>query len=186
LQDGEDYLKALEKYVAQNPQCKLVISHGNGLRKNFMEQTAQIKSPYMFMLEHDWLLKDTVRPLPDLCTALQTRPYMHHVRYNLSPVLPDSYDAMLLPYRDNFTLTNGISNNPCMIRLDKIRRDWLPILEQQGLDNFNMGAAGVEENIYAASGHIYGALGFVMGHQAFSTYLAAPMGTASQIDNLGI
>ncbi|MGE3769984.1 MAG: hypothetical protein AB7G06_03435 [Bdellovibrionales bacterium] len=187
LQDaGATYKTALESYIAEHPQMSLALYKGHGLRRVFLDQLEQVKTPYIFFLEHDWLFNDTARPVTDILYAMQQNPLMHHCRYNLAPVLPDAYDAMLLPAGNGFTRTNGVSNNPCLLRVEKFRRDWLPIIQNPDMDTLNMGAAGIEENIYAASGHIYSTLGFITGHQAFGTYIAAAAAQMPQFSNLGI
>jgi hypothetical protein len=115
---------------------------------------------------------------------------MNHTRYNISPVFPDRYDVMLLPEPrlpnpNSFTRTNGVSNNPCLIRLAKLRRDWLPALNNNSFDGFNLGAAGVEENIYSLAAQLARGMGFIKAHEAIGTYIAAPLGAPRQIIHKG-
>ncbi len=188
LQDAAArYRTALEDYVQKNPHCTLRVYTGNGLRRTFVEQSLAARTPYVCLLEHDWVFNSAAMPITDIFAAMQANPAIHHCRYNVNPVLPDGYDSMLLPAAHGLTSTSGFGNQPGLIRTHKLQRDWLPLLAfDDTLDALNHGAAGVEETLQTAAATIYNWLGFIEGHASTGTYFAGALGSKPPMTHTGI
>lgn len=148
---ADAYREKLQR-VAADYNAQLHCRHGHGLRRNFIEAMGMVDTPYYFFLEHDWTFSTDAPPVTVLMDTLQAHPDLNVIRYNYNFNHLQRHDYALLPYATTtgLPLLSGAyyCNNPALVRTEKMKRDWLPLLTDPKYDAHNGGAGGAEEAIY--------------------------------------
>lgn len=151
--DHAPYLAALEK-VANDYNAELRCRPAAGLKTNYLESIAAINTPYVMLLEHDWLFNDNSPTLTQIIDILETYDDIHLLRLNKRPniaIRDDMYLWRTPQIADAPVLrTLAYSNNPHVLRVSKLQRDFLPVIMGEARhDGINGGAGGIEESMKA-------------------------------------
>ncbi|CAN5904237.1 hypothetical protein BH23PLA1_BH23PLA1_00010 [soil metagenome] len=167
---GEDYLRNLRR-LCERQGTELYVRPGLGLKANMLEGLATVTTSYALFLEHDWVFRQRV-DLAGLLDVFDRHNFVNIVRFN--KFWNDSYymwDHLVEP-EDRvaelaLTRTSSWSNNPHVMRVEKWRHDWLPIVgtERAG------GSYGVEEKLYWAYNREIFTRGFHVAHADWGSYL---------------
>jgi hypothetical protein len=121
----------------------------------YIRAVNQSKSDFLFMLEHDWIFnkKHISHSLDNICKIMNDNNLIH-MRFNKRETLAIKWDKNLI-IKDDYCLTDAVSNNPHLIHREKFIKQGLPHITvppegQRG---------GVEQNLTAVKnfkGSIYG------------------------------
>ena len=121
----------------------------------YIKAVSESKSDFLFMLEHDWIFnkKYISHSLNDICKIMNDNNLIH-MRFNKRETLAIKWDKNLI-VKDDYCMTDAVSNNPHLIHREKFIKHGLPYVSvplkgQRG---------GIEQNLTALEnfkGSIYG------------------------------
>ena len=188
---NSNYARNLERF-SHRQGFELAVFDGVGLFNVLNQIVARIHTPYLFLVEHDWLFRSTPLHLGALVEMMNAAPQIHALRFNKRENRIDGNDFLLNIHatREPYALlrTASFSNNPSIIRTDKLRQQWLPMCSsalQRIADKLGGSAFGVEEILsrhYAAD---IRAQGFDKAHALWGTYIVGRAGDAPRVMHLG-
>lgn len=190
------YLEELKKFTAQY-DFALRIDKSPGWRQVRLNMADWVKSPYLFLIEHDWEWCVDL----DLVSLIQTfeeHDHVNYIRFNkranvVTPKLTATRrtggDLYLI--KDSETdipllATPQYSNNPHIERMSKYR-EWCKIVEANNVfAGKNGGAGGFEHPLQEQSLDDLEMLGVEKRNQMWGTYIYGTVGMMQAIKHFGI
>lgn len=179
------YRLNLEK-LCESVGAELNISHGQNYRKHMIHILDNIQTPYLFTLEHDWWLSEPFNPM-EIVLLMQAQEsvnyvklwnYHDHTERFRTPPLIEYFEHDLYGERHTRDFEFGLmpdtlwSTNPNISRVEKWRKDWIPMLRKSDAHDANNGnAGGIEEHISRACYEDFKALLFEEAHAKWGLYL---------------
>ena len=185
------YAGSIETFSRQN---------GFSLRKytgaglfNVLEQTIQsIETPYIFFVEHDWMFRGERLQLPDLIEMMNADPNINAIRLNKRDNFLNGRDFLMgidtAPKNCPLMRTSQFSNNPGIIRTEKMKNEWLPICKEAlklVSDKLGGSAFGIEEILFRKFVADIRDDGFDEVHPQWGTYVFGGLGDPPRIVHLG-
>ncbi len=191
-QRPDSYLTALERFC-QKFNFTLLRFHQAGLLAilNFVVPT--ITTPYIFVLEHDWLFEPQAVQLPDVIAAMDRHEDIHLIRFNKRRNKIAHFDFIMEEEKDVIEIpllrTPAYSNNPSLVRTKALRDYWLPICSQDAyfmeLVKKKGTARGVEQPMMKAQMRSIRQKGFQGAHKQWGRYILGNVGDQHSIIHLG-
>ncbi len=185
------YGRSLERFAREHG-FELSIYPGVGLFNILSRIVENISTPYLLFVEHDWLFRGGPVPIGSIIQWMNFDPHIHSVRFNKRTNRIDGNDFLLSvsSSQDPCALlrTSSYSNNPSILRTDKLKREWLPLCAQalqQVSDRLEGSAFGVEEALFRQLVHDIRAQGFETAHTHWGTYLFGRAGDPARVVHLG-
>ncbi|MDA8138506.1 MAG: tetratricopeptide repeat protein [Desulfobacteraceae bacterium] len=188
---ADAYHTALEEFCRQQ-NFDLKVFESAGLRGIVSEVSTSITTPYLLLVEHDWLFDGPPIPLIELLTVFDHHPDVNMVRFNKRPNAIAGYDFAMEEENPKLGLpllrTVAHSNNPAVLRASKLREVWLPICfndAHYGTQNLKATAFGLEEPLFKKHIQDVRAQGFGRAHKDWGTYLYGRPEDPARIIHLG-
>lgn len=187
----QQYSQALEAFSIQHG-FDLHTFQGVGLFNILNRIVPTIETPYILFVEHDWMFRGDRIQLTVIIEMMNKEPNINAIRLNKRDNYLSGQDFLMnviSPYRDcPLIRTSQFSNNPSIIRTDKLKNEWLPICEEalKGVSNGLGGSAfGVEEILFKRYVRDIRVHGFQTAHALWGTHVFGKMGDPPRIIHLG-
>jgi hypothetical protein len=160
---------------------------------NILNQTIQnVETLYIFLVEHDWLFRGERIQLPVIIDMMKNEPSINAIRLNKRDNYLNGQDFLMstdtIQKKYPLIRTSQFSNNPSIIRTEKLKNEWLPICEEalRGVsDNLGGSAFGVEEVLFRKYVGDIRAHGFHAAHALWGTYIFGRVGDPPRVTHLG-
>jgi hypothetical protein len=110
------------------------------LSDGYVKAVTTSKSPYLFMLEHDWEFVPPIDSLANLI-SLMNQYKITHLRFNKRKNEVAGSDRDVRDIDGKFCLTSWVSNNPHIIHRKRWIREALPFVE------ISKGSRGIEHRL---------------------------------------
>lgn len=185
------YVQNIEAFADENG-FDIIVGHRQGLRGMILKAMQSVKTPYLFMAEHDWRFAGPPLCMDYLIRVFDSFPWVHLVRFNQRPNHIARYDFIIekertIPYPP-LLKTAAHSNNPSLLRVSTLQRKWLPIcLNDPVYGSADLGgtAFGVEEPLFKKHINDIHEYGFEKAHQQWGTYILGNPGDRERIVHIG-
>ncbi len=185
--EHEENLRSL----ANELNMSLISKVDVGLTTIVKETVNAIKTPYLLLLEHDWSFFENIK-ICDIIEAFEENCKINYVRFNKyenvgRPPPKDCPTSMHDSIKPEFDIknckiellkTNLWSNNPCIFRVSKYKKDWMPLTKPQP------GSGGHEMEITAKYWEDIRKYGFDMAHREWGCYIYGRLGDNPTIYHL--
>jgi hypothetical protein len=191
--DGESrqYTKSLEIF-SRSHGFNMLTFHNLGLHAILQEVMPGIKTPFVALIEHDWLFQGPPVSLTNLLKIFFNDPAIHHVRFNKRKNHITGWDFIMEAESQVPSVpllrTSAFSNNPCIMRTEKMVNDWLPMAasETDIASRCKKGSAvGMEEPLFKNYIQDIRQHGFSNTHRRWGTYLYGDVCDSPRIVHLG-
>ncbi len=164
-----------------------------GLRAILERVITQVTTPYVMIVEHDWLFQGGEIELGDLLALFNQAPWIHMIRFNQRANAIAGYDFILegetrLP-GTALLRTVAHSNNPAIMRTAKLRDEWLPLCLADpfyGPKSWPGTAFGVEEPLFKQHVQDVRNTNFEKAHDRWGVYLWGGLDASARIVHLGV
>jgi tetratricopeptide (TPR) repeat protein len=185
------YTQSIETFSRENG-FTLRRFRGEGLF-NVLNQTVQcIDTPYIFFVEHDWMFRGEGIRLPAIIEMMENERNIHAIRLNKRDNSLNGQDFLMsvdsIQRRYPLMRTSSYSNNPSMIRTEKLKNEWLPICDKalrRVNDQLGGSAFGIEEILFRNYVRDIRAHGFRKAHKKWGMYIFGEVGDKPRITHLG-
>jgi hypothetical protein len=185
------YFRALEAFSIQHG-FELHTFQGVGLFNILNRIVATITSPYILFVEHDWMFRGDRIQLPAIVEMMDNEPHINVIRLNKRDNYLNGHDFLMNvdASQGSYPLirTSSYSNNPSIIRTDKLKNEWLPICEealQRVSDDLGGSAFGVEEILFKKYVQDIRAHGFQTAHARWGIHVFGKVGDPPRVIHLG-
>jgi hypothetical protein len=185
------YHQALEAFAGEY-EFNLYTYPGVGLFNILNSIINNITTPYLFFVEHDWFFQGGTLQLGAIVGMMDSDPKIHSVRFNKRNNHLDGQDFIMNVHRSPHAYpllsTSSYSNNPSIVRTQKLKKDWLPRCEkalERVSKELGGSAFGIEEILFKQLVGNIRASGFEKGHGKWGTYVFGRVGDPPRIVHLG-
>lgn len=186
-----EYSRSLERFVHQQG-FQLYRFPGIGLFNVLNRAISMVTTPYILFVEHDWLFQGPGIRLSAIVDLMDRHPNMHSVRFNKRDNYINGQDYIVHVVESQESIpvlrTSAFSNNPGIIRTEKLKEEWLPMCER-ALDRVcgKMGgtAFGIEEILFRRQVKSIRCQGFDKAHEQWGTFIFGGAGAPRRIVHLG-
>jgi predicted O-linked N-acetylglucosamine transferase (SPINDLY family) len=185
------YQVRLTKF-AHNHNFDLHVVVQHGLQKVLRKFLENVSTPYLLFLEHDWEFQGPEINLDNLLNVFDQHPIVNYVRFNKRQNIISNFDIILekeMSIKDvDLIRTAAHSNNPHLVRVQKLRNDWLPICLSDPLCqkmDLSDKAFGIENPLFKRHMRDVRKMGFTRAHQIWGTYIYGQIGDPPRIKHLG-
>ena len=185
------YAGALERF-AREQGFELHTFPGIGLFNVLVRTVPLITTPYTFFVEHDWLFRGDAIRLDILVEMMNQNLNLHSVRFNKRQNHIDGHDFIMQveASQKGYALlhTSSYSNNPSIIRTEKLRNEWLPSCGRAlQLVSGKLGgsAFGIEEILFKSHVEDIRTKGFIQAHAAWGACVFGSAGAPPRLVHLG-
>ncbi|MGG5818832.1 hypothetical protein [Falsiroseomonas sp. HW251] len=187
--DNATYRRNLEAWCAEE-SLGLVVNHGNGLRRQWLDAMARARTDLVLLVEHDLEFQPTCPPLSRVAGTMRARPDVFYIRYARRSNVVAGYDTILTQgARDResrICRTPSFSNNPQLVRRDYLLQVIRPLIsERSGADQENFGAGGVERTVNARYRHVEARVGLPAAMRLFGTFIWGHPGDPRTATHIG-
>ncbi len=160
---------------------------------NVLNQAIQlIDTPYIFFVEHDWMFRGERLMLPAFIEIMNNDPNINAIRFNKRENHLNGQDFLMsidtFQRRYPMLRTSSFSNNPSIIRTEKLKNDWLPMCEtalRRVSESLGGSAFGVEEILFRKYVQDIRAHGFQRAHLDWGMYVFGRVGDPPRLTHLG-
>jgi hypothetical protein len=187
----KQYTRSLESFCAEHG-FELRTFQGVGLFNVLNRIVPTIESHYTLFTEHDWMFRGSRIHLPAIIEMMNDEPNINAIRFNKRDNYLNGQDFLMnvdaASKRYPLMRTASYSNNPSIIRTDKLKNEWLPICEEalhRVSDKLGGSAFGVEEILFKKYVRDIRAQGFHKAHEKWRTYVFGGLGDTPRIIHLG-
>jgi hypothetical protein len=185
------YCRSLERF-SREYGFDLRIFSGVGLF-NVLDTTIEaIGTPYILWVEHDWVFKGAPIKFKAIIEMMNNHPNIHSVRFNKRDNQINGHDFIMgeneVPGYYPLMKTSSFSNNPSIIRTEKLKKEWLPICKKalrRVSNNLGGSAFGIEEILFRQIVKDIRALGFEKAHRKWGTYVFGKAGDSARVVHIG-
>jgi hypothetical protein len=188
---NKQYARSLEAFSIEHG-FELCTFQGVGLFNILNRIVPTIKSPYILFVEHDWLFRGGRIQLPVIIEMMNNEPNINAMRFNKRENYLNGQDFLMsvdtAPRRYPLMRTASYSNNPSIIRTNKLKKQWLPICEKalrRVSDNLGGSAFGVEEILFKKYVGDIRVRGFQAAHALWGTHVFGRVGDPPRVTHLG-
>lgn len=185
------YCRSLESFTIQHG-FELHTFHGVGLFNVLNRIVTTIATPYILLVEHDWMFRGARIQLPAIVQMMDSEPHINAIRLNKRDNYLSGQDFLMNieTIKKGYPLlrTSQFSNNPSIIRTEKLRKEWLPMCEEalhRVSNNLGGSAFGLEEILFKKYVLDIRAQGFNKAHEKWGTYVFGRVGDEPRITHLG-
>lgn len=165
---------------------------GIGLFSILNRTIPTVNTPYILFVEHDWMFQGSPIQLKDIIEMMNNEPNIHSIRFNKRSNHIDGLDFIMnvdtsqqkYPLLQN----SSYSNNPSIIRTDKLKKEWLPACEQalhRVSDKLGGSAFGIEEILFKRQVADIREEGFDAAHKVWGTHVFGRVGDPPRVVHLG-
>jgi hypothetical protein len=189
--DEEVYKNNLEAF-AMFHGFDLLVVHNYGLQKIMIDMVEKISTPYMMFLEHDWQFQDSFIDIYRLIRLFDHYKQINYVRFNKRENGISNYDFIMEKetlFSDmDLIRTVSHSNNPFIVRIDKFRREWLPVcINDPFFKKLDLRAMpiGIEEPLFKLHMQDVRRMGFAQAHKSWGSYVYGKIGDPARVLHLG-
>jgi hypothetical protein len=187
----KQYARSLESFSREH-RFELRTFQNVGLFNILNRIAPTIKTPYILFVEHDWLFRGSPIQLPAVIEMMNNEPGINAIRFNKRDNYLNGHDFLINvdTAQRYYPLmrTASFSNNPSIIRTDKLRSQWLPICEKAlplVSDDLGGSAFGVEEILFRKYVRDIRANGFQAAHALWGTHIFGRVGDPARVIHLG-
>ena len=187
----ELYRENLTRFTRENG-FELVESNCGGLQRNFTAAIENIGTPYILWVEHDWQFLPPGVDLAGVVRAFERYPEINMVRFNKRRNTIAGFDFLMEKETNaegiDLIRTPAYSNNPQVVRTEKLRTDWLPLCQSDATArqyDLSRTAFGIEEPLFKGILHAVRQLGFGEAHAHWGTYVYGQVNDPPKIRHLG-
>ena len=163
-----------------------------GLQKVMRKFLEKVTTPYLLFLEHDWEFQGPKIDLENLLDVFDQYPLVNYVRFNKRKNIISNFDFILEKETSigdiDLIRTVAHSNNPHLVRVEKLRSDWLPICLNDPLcRNMDLSAKafGIENPLFKRHMQDVRKMGFARAQEIWGTYIYGQIGDPPRIKHLG-
>jgi tetratricopeptide (TPR) repeat protein len=163
-----------------------------GLHAILRRLVPEIKTPYLALIEHDWFFRGPGISIHGLLNIFKKHQDVHHIRFNkrINHIANWDYIMEREEQTNDIQLlrTTAYSNNPCIIRKEKLLNEWLPMCSSDPeftSINQSGSAMGLEEPLFKRYMKDVRRLGFSKAHKRWGTYIVGEIGESPRIIHLG-
>lgn len=185
------YTRSIQDFSEQNG-FDLRSFQGVGLFNVLNQTLPHVTTPFIFFVEHDWLFRGERILLPAIVEMMNDDPGVNAIRFNKRDNYLNGQDFLMTvdaaPRPYPLLATSSYSNNPGIIRTEKLRNEWLPICEKalRHVKNHLGGSAfGIEEILFRTYVQDIRAQGFGKAHEKWGTYVFGRAGDKPRIRHIG-
>jgi tetratricopeptide (TPR) repeat protein len=185
------YTRSIQEFSEQNG-FDLRSFQGVGLFNVLNQTLPHVTTPFIFFVEHDWLFRGDRILLPAIVEMMNDDPGINAIRFNKRDNYLNGQDFLMsveaAPRPYPLLATSSYSNNPSIIRTEKLRNQWLPICENalRHVKNHLGGSAfGIEEILFRTYVQDIRAQGFRKAHEKWGTYVFGRAGDKPRIRHIG-
>jgi hypothetical protein len=186
-----EYGRNLERF-ALKWDFDLHVTNDCGLLKTVASILQEIKTSFLFFLEHDWAFEGSAIKLDQLIRVFEAHRQVNSIRFNKRFNRVSNYD-FILEREKRITeaallRTPAVSNNPNLVRVHTLTSRWLPlcladpVVRSSDLRGYPF---GVEEPLFKHQMTDIRRLGFSRAHARWGTYLYGQPNDPPQIRHLG-
>ncbi len=165
---------------------------GAGLFNVLNRTIRTVTTPYIFFVEHDWMFKDERIQLTRIIEMMSDDPNINTIRFNKRENCLNGQDFLMRvdPADREYPLlqTSSYSNNPSIIRTEKLKNEWLPICDKAlrlVKDQLGGRAFGIEEILFRKYCQDIRTYGFIKAHAGWGAYVFGGVGDPPRIVHLG-
>ena len=185
------YAKSVEKFCREQG-FEFRTFPGVGLFNVLNRVAPSITTPYIFFVEHDWLFQGDPIRLNVIVEMMNKNPNLHSVRFNKRDNQINGHDFIMEVEgaQEGYAMlrTSSYSNNPSIIRTEKLKNEWLPKCHQAlQLVSENLGgsAFGIEEILFKSHVRDIRKEGFGRAHTTWGACVFGPAGAQPRLVHLG-
>lgn len=185
------YGLSIESFSRQNGFA-LQRYNGAGLFNVLNQTIRSVETPYIFFVEHDWMFRGEGISLPAVIEMMKDDPSINTIRFNKRVNCLNGQDFLMAvdsnPRTYPLLRTSSYSNNPGIIRTDKLKNEWLPICEEAlrlVSDQLGGRAFGIEEILFKKYVQDIREIGFTKAHDQWGLYVFGGAGDPARITHLG-
>ncbi len=185
------YTRSIQDFSEQNG-FDLRSYQGVGLFNVLNQTLPQVTTPFIFFVEHDWLFRGERILLPAIIEMMNDEPGINAIRFNKRDNYLNGQDFLMsvgtIPRRYPLLATSSYSNNPSIIRTEKLKNEWLPICDKalRHVKNHLGGSAfGIEEILFRTYVQDIRAQGFRKAHEKWGTHVFGRVGDPPRIRHIG-
>lgn len=186
--EADEYKANLEKFAAEIGATLTVLPHYR-LPRVYSQLLQDVTTPFLFFLEHDWTFYDTAIPLRTLADTMERHPFVHALRVCKQYLIQNGWDKILMAepnVKDAPLLkTMTFCNNPCLLRVDKLRRDYAPLWSDGVGDDQNSGGGTNEIKVSGLLEYLASVMGPTLAHRAAGLYFYGIPGNAPMTRHTG-
>jgi len=185
------YTQNLESFARENG----FIFHkfnGVGLFHVLHQTILSIDTPYIFFVEHDWMFRGKRILLPAIIEMMNSNPKINVIRLNKRENYLNGQDFLMNVESTEkiypLLRTSSYSNNPSIIRTNKLKHDWLPQCKRslhRVADDLGGSAFGIEEILFRLYAHDIRQHGFEEAHERWGLHVLGRVGDKPRITHLG-
>lgn len=190
--ENENRYQAHLTQFAQSRDFDFHVAARYGLQKIIRTLLEKVATPYLLFLEHDWEFQGPEIDIENLIRVFDRNEMVNYVRFNKRQNVISNFDFILeketsIPGTD-LIRTVAHSNNPHLVRVEKLRHDWLPIClndpYRQKMD-LRGKAFGIENPLFKRHMQDVRKTGFAQAHATWGTYIYGRIGDFPRIRHLG-
>ena len=185
------YTRSIQDFSEQNG-FKLHSFQGVGLFNVLNQTLPHVTTPFIFFVEHDWLFRGEGIVLPAIIEMMNHDAGINAIRFNKRDNYLNGQDFLMTvdtaPRRYPLLSTSSYSNNPSIIRTEKLKNEWLPICEKalrHVKKHLGGSAFGIEEILFRTYVQDIRAQGFHKAHEKWGMYVFGRGGDKPRIRHIG-
>ncbi|MEJ2157936.1 MAG: hypothetical protein P8X96_21615 [Desulfobacteraceae bacterium] len=185
------YAQSIEAFCRENGFL-LQRFPGIGLFNVLNRIIPSIETPFLFFLEHDWMFQGEKIMLPAIIELMNNDQDINAIRFNKRHNYLNGQDFLMEVDSVHGTYplmrTSSYSNNPSIIRTEKLKNEWLPICGQAlrlVADDLGGSAFGVEEILFRNHVRDIRAQGFRRAHAQWGLHIYGNVGDPPRVMHLG-
>ena len=189
--DERVYRENLLTFASTNGFNLLEI-HRGGLLHNMATAIEEIQTPYILWVEHDWKFLPPGIDLAEMVNALNRHRFISMIRFNKRRNAVAGFDFLMAQENavDKIDLirTSAYSNNPQLVRTEKLRDHWLPLCRADSVAqkyDLSSTAFGIEQPLFKNIIHGIRQSGFEAAHARWGTYIYGRVNDPPRIQHLG-
>lgn len=185
------YTRSIEAFCRENGFI-LQRFPGIGLFNVLNRIIPGIETPFIFFLEHDWMFRGEKIMLPAIIEMMNNDQDINAIRFNKRHNYLNGQDFLMevdsVHRMVPLMRTSSYSNNPSIIRTEKLKNEWLPICEQAlrlVAGDLGGSAFGVEEILFRNHVQDIRAQGFGRAHAQWGLHVFGNVGDPPRVIHLG-
>jgi hypothetical protein len=190
--ENENMYQARLTKFAESQDFDFNVAVRFGLQKIIRKILEKVTTPYLLFLEHDWEFQGPEIDLENLIGVFDQNEMVNYVRFNKRKNVISNFDFILekeTSIKDiDLIRTVAHSNNPHLVRVEKLRKDWLPICLNDPLCqkmDLRGKAFGIENPLFKRHLHDVREMGFAQAQEKWGTYIYGEIGDPPRIKHLG-
>ena len=189
--EEEAYRQNLRAFARANGFDMLEMQCG-GLQQNMTTAIAKVQTPYTLWVEHDWEFLPPRVDLAEIINVFERYHDINMIRFNKRSNAVAGFDYIMeketVTEKVNLIRTSAYSNNPQVVRTEKLRNHWLPLCRSDTVAkqyDLSCTAFGIEEPLFKNMIHDLRQSGFEAAHARWGTYVYGQVNDPPKIRHLG-